>query len=842
MIDRGPVLGRRFVVPCLAIVGALVAQAAPAATVVVRVVERDGAALRGQPVDLVPVSTDAPFWGRLPRSATSDGEGQARFESLDPGRYRVRLGPIVDPAVVPPERNPYTGETLVTLDDDAAAAEVTIELWRGVPIAVEALSVDSDLPRGSVVVRHVETGFATTARFAGDSPSPVVFDAPMVPGRWRVELDMPTGFLVRELVVNRESLDGPAALLDTSSDRRPQWVTWRVSAPAEVNGQVIEASGLGAPGVTVVATPIAPGDWVESEARRGRRHDRVAAHVRRVDRYRMGLPPGRWRLEPVGDDLVSAEPPSVEVDLAAGQQVRQDFTVELGSADEDGVKLIVQVEPGEGAPDVDDAVVAVWEAGQVGSAPPLRRGRVEQHGRRRLPWAHAEFPGMRIGRYEVVAGQRDTLDGTASVEIVEADVAEGWKRVTVRLPRAAELHVAAFAADDRAEERGVELGLERLGEPPPSPLDDETLVRARMRQVERTDATGRAAMPGLWPGTYRLDARVTGELARRRFARVADAGSDDLVDALEVVVVDTERLDADAVVFDGATIEGVLRCDDGGPLPQAASFRVYRTPGATSPPGPGAAEPSRSDPELALDDVALAGRDQDEFVLGPLRRGSHVAAVRPIGHRAWAWLYGTDLVEDAAILDVRDGESVGVGAVEAACAPRIVVQPQIADGADAPDLRDGRASVAVATRNAAGDPVAVDPRVELRRDHVMTTGLVEGEAGLRVDLRHPYLVPAHATVEREGVILERGRIERIAVPFRTVGGAIRVAGTDAPVCLWDRAGEARERSDSPPAGDGPRLVGIPAGAYRVGRCAAGREAAREVAVEAGVTVTVDLGP
>jgi len=348
-------------------VASVASAASPAAAGTVEVLLRDG---DGRPVAETRLHLEAYSAAggrpRVSRSwyAFSDREGRASFADLAPATYLVRVHTPPDPDLVPPGDNPLTPPPVITLAEGDDLQRVAVELHRGVRVRAFLDLPVADCSGFQAVFRHLATGTALTAPFPRDRSS---VERLLVPGVWELSMTPRPGFLLVAVERDRVAVDGDSVTLDLLRHPRSVDVTWRYSAPATLYGVVVEEGGR-EPTVTVEATLLRPGPWIEAARRRGgSTYDRVTAAVDvHTGRYEMVVPDGEWRVRPASPLLVESRPESLEPTLEPGDATRADFTVRL--ADGAGRKLTVQVtEPG--GLGVGAALVAAFPLGDETAAP-----------------------------------------------------------------------------------------------------------------------------------------------------------------------------------------------------------------------------------------------------------------------------------------------------------------------------------------------------------------------------------------------------------------------------------------------------------------------------------------
>jgi hypothetical protein len=767
--------------------------------ITVQVKGRDGEPITGRRVPIALVQLDDA--GELPRFARGRYErtnerGRATFGELDAGSYLISLGGQGG-GLVSPDDNPYSSSTQATVSDSDATVHVELELWGGVPVVLQVAVERGEPPSTRASFIHVETGrsFQSTIDETG------YVERLLIPGRWRLAIDPPPGYLLVGLEVNGEPVSGHEARLDLEEDLRPSYVTWRYSAPALISGRV-DVLGVEQGELDVVATLAEPGPWIAAALERGGSEFRaIEAKWISETLYEMKLPDGKWRVEVVGERLESREPERVDIELPSGGHERVDFTVRFEPDDEGAGSLYVRVR-GPERKIIVNAKVELWSVDSLGNPlEPIAEGVTnERQGRVR-------FPQPPPGDYVAAAVHPGYLEGRRLVANFQPAPDEPI-HVVVRLPPAS--RILAYAEDvDGQSVADVRLDVERLDDPPETLLD----VSDQTRQTAVTDASGHARVYGLYPGAYRLQGRLTGALAATRFVKVGrpDGTKQDDVD---MMVDPGADIDLELFVLPAASVTGSVACVDDGRLPGAASLRVFGLHDAN--------EGRRGDPELlagaalALDDVRLGGRFLDKFIAGPLEEGAYQLAVRPTGFGAWTWAFGTERREAGAVVDMEIGESTEVGFVELDCQAGIELRPRVMDGTSLPDMREAEVEARVGIGLDGDEIVWREPRVEQERDAVLLRGLPEGAVRLEVTIRHPHFLPGDELAWTDELELERGWLLPRELEVGGVGGAVVVRSERGPWRLVSDEGPRPRRAET--IAGRATFSSLTPGTYRLERC------------------------
>jgi len=377
------------------------------------------------------------------------------------------------------------------------------------------------------------------------------------------------------------------------------------------------------------------------------------------------------------------------------------------------------------------------------------------------------------------------------------------------LKEGARIH--GHAVDDKGGAvREVELQVERLGDPPRTHLAATEIRDAKLRRSLTTDDTGHAVVKGLYAGDYRVTARISGELAGARFVRV-QRGSEAAKDSLVVTLGEGETLDLVLLVLPAASLAGSLACSDHGTLPHEVAFRVFDS---ASPPDPGQGGELREGSSLASDSIRLSGSALDLFRVGPLEPGAYIVAIRPKGDDYWTWPPRLLMPEQTIRFHLEEASSVDAGHLEIECGPVLMLVARIASQEPAPDLRAGTLDVAASLETTPGRRADLPRDVDSYEDRFFARGLPEGKVRVSVHFRHPYLIPDEVELPATDLSLERGKLLRIELPFRAVGGLLEVQDAAAA----RRISVAGEAVVGRAVAGKVSFPGSPAGIYRVERC------------------------
>ena len=770
---------------------------------------------------------------------TSDADGRARFESVAPGTYVVRVGVPTTSDLVPPSDNPLVAEPVVTLEpsgaNPGAPQQVVVELWPGTRVRSFLELPVQDASGFEVRFRHRETGALLRSPYLRDRPE---VERLLAPGTWEVSMEPRSGFVLVALDQDRQELAGNVALLDLAVLPPSVDLTWTYTAPCTVRGAVAVEAGQ-EPAVEIVASLLEPGPWIEAARRRGGSQvDRVTAGVdSHTGTYEMRLPDGRWSLRPVGRHLVSSRPETVELDLAPGEDGRADFTVRL--EEEAGNRLPVRVLDARGA-GLRGAEVAAFPADDE-TASASARATTDRFG-----WARLE--GLADGDLLLVAAHPSHLEGRLELPGFDAERPPETPQV-IRLEAGSELRF--FVRDAQGEPAsGVALEVERLGEPPELRLGGGELAAARQQRAAVTDRLGRASLSGFYPGDYRLRGGRLGEGGPTQGALVRlgiDGG--ELRTRLDVTLGTDEVVEIEGALLPSRSLQASVVCGDGGSLPRTVDVRLLGTDVPLPQDATGRGDPGRG--LLALDRQVLGGAFRDTLRIDFVAAGDYRLALRPGGFDRWSWAYGTHDPARSQVVTVSDGgesEPLALGEIQVECAPAVDLRPEAVGGGRISDLEEVEIEVWLLDPELdeeISDPpwtVVVDDRFEIR-------GLVVGPTGrgrLLFTLEHPHFLPEPLLDWEVPVVLETGRLLDLVATVE-LGGAIELRRANSGDATWagqlevlDGAGQLVGRA----AVEGPRIVvpSLPAAVYEVRWVgAAGNSVAAwpVVEVERGQTTRLD---
>ena len=812
----------RLLVPTL---GLLLLLPARAATVEVSVRERKGGLIEGQGVilQLLPAPGEVPSWDRRARTDVTGATGKVTFLSVPVGRYTILLDRVGGVGLINPSANPLAPPPQITVAAESDKVAVEIEVWRGSVLSSEIIA-DRSVPKGAKVVLRSLDGQPTV-----ELPCDLLgrADTLLIPGRYEMELVIPPGYLLVDIVWNGESLPGHTIRFDVREDTRRQIVSWYISSPSLITGEVSDVTGR-CP-VRVVATLVEPGPWIQAATQRGGSVFQVVPHQEWVENrnciYRLWLPDGRWTVQPQGA-FESSEPESADVTIAPGETRSLNFTLTLkdgGDAEKRRKPLlVVAISPRDRA--LEGATIEIWPpAGRSGATEPLQTAKTGRQG-------SVFIRGLAAGSYLVAAGHEDYIEGTAKVEGYDPDPDAKPKSVSVILKEGAKLHAHAVDGEDRAVQ-GVELSYERLSPLPEMAIASEAIATRKRQGVALTDVTGHAEVGGLYGGGYRLEARMTGDLSATRFVMFRKGGANDR--SIELSLSEGERSDVELLVLPAASVSGGLVCSDRGTMPPKASFRLF--------PSDAAVEGLWSDDRLQAgavhtsNDVVLHGTGADRFHLGPIPPGDYHLAARPDGQHYWSWALQEVVPDRAAVYSATGAAVVDAGLIEIECGPLVAIVPEIKSKESMPDLRLGivRASLRFADE---AKKKRRDPNVETYADRAFLRRLEEGKFKTIVTVEHPYLIPPSITAPEQLLDLTRGSFTALGVVFERLGGLVEVRSDAKYVRLTPGEGDPSIRAAIDGKVDFP---GTAPGSYRVDACAdsecAHVTATWNVAVSAGRT-------
>ncbi|MCP4656820.1 MAG: hypothetical protein GY856_15530, partial [bacterium] len=450
----------------------------------------DGLPLERIAVSLRSVNASRRFVGRRFVGrwfAATDDEGRAVVHHVPPGAYDILLHSL-PPDYVSPRNHPYAPAPQVTLIEDHEHLRIEVPLERGFPVGV-TVEVDG-LPatQGRVIFRHRHTGHTFPTVLSPRSPPEV--QGLLSRGVWEITVAAPAGRLLIGLEHDREELPGHRVVLDLVRDPRSHHLTWRFTTPSDLFGAVSVRGGGKASGVSVAATLLDPGPWIDAaRARGGSQYERITVGLDSQDRYEMRLPDGRWRLAPVGPWVVESTPPFVDLDLAPGSSAGVDFSVALDRPEGDGAMLTVEVQEAATLRPLANPADARVEIRTLAEG----ATRDVQRARRGV----ARFLGLARGDYEVLATHPDFLEGRTEVREYEPDPRQPH-RIRIELPTGAALR---FEITDPQGEPlpKVTVRVERLDDDPQIRANDPEFLKAKQRRTAETDHSGRVRMQGFYP-------------------------------------------------------------------------------------------------------------------------------------------------------------------------------------------------------------------------------------------------------------------------------------------------------------------------------------------------------
>ena len=392
-----------------------------AGTIEVTVRDEHGAAFAGVGVRLrLP---DAPNrWSWL-QAGESDPGGKVVFTGLAAGQYVVETYGGRDH--VAPRDNPFASRPAATLESEDDTVAVELELWRGGLLVCRVEVHGAEIRSATVRVREIDYGHETMLRLPdGDER-----ERRLVPGHWELSLDPIPGFLLTDVEIDGRSIAGHRPLVELESLTRPTFITWHLTARAELGGRVTFKGPR--VGVAVVAELVEPGPWYPAvQARGGSRFERVRAGIDNRGRYEMVLPDGRWRVRAVGDQVLESQPEIADLSLTEGELGRLDFdvTTEEGAGSS---YLMVSVFDPDGKR-LDNATVEVWPF------EPADRGE-EPVASKRAARGSVLVRGLDAGDYVVAAAREGYVEGNTPLRPFDPED-EDSRRVRVTLSHGAVVH------------------------------------------------------------------------------------------------------------------------------------------------------------------------------------------------------------------------------------------------------------------------------------------------------------------------------------------------------------------------------------------------------------------
>lgn len=744
-----------------------VTSAAQAATVELTVRQDDGRPLVGREAQLrlerrsLERNDRSRYWqlqARLGRWMTLNSAGQIRLEGILPGTYTVELD-LRDTRWIPPDKNPLRPSPTFTVTDRDEVLAIEVEVFRGVPVQI-ALDLPVDVEGFEARLQHPASGAVKTVRLWGDG-RPVQFLLPR--GIWQVEVIPQQGFLLVEILKDRQDWVGTQVVLDLISEDLRQDLVFAFSASVEVEGSLVELNRYPL-AVHIQATLLEPGPWHGAALARGVQiPQQVEAYLRIDGTYHMWLPEGRWQIEPVGERLISSTPANVVRSLSAGDFLRADFTVELEPPEEikgSFLRARVVFPRRHGHEDAvgEGAVGAVFDGGTTPESPgtPLWTGRAE--------YGTLAAPNMPPGEYLVVAGHEDALETRRTVthdpedptiEVAELVLEEG---VSVNL-RAQNVESKRLG--------GLELRVERLDELPPLLLRDSAFIEAKKRRVIRSDLAGNGRATGFYAGRYRFIAQMPGERQAMGITEVRAGGA--WKPYLEIDVGAAEHLEIEARERPAARITARLDCSDDWGLPETTAVRLLDT------------YVLDEDPIVDLESLILSGRRNDRLVIGPLEADTVVVGLRPEGFARWSWVYGAETPDKAegVLIESADRDArraIDLGPLLIECGPAVDLWPKVASGAPFPSLRDLRMSARSISQATEQGLTVLD--LKRRKGRLEVRGMPRGEQVLEVTLEHPWFLPSSELTWELPFELERGMYHQVTIEVEALGGAIDLRGFD----------------------------------------------------------------
>lgn len=795
-----------------------------AGSITVEVQDEDGYPVEGVRLSLVPSKAlGAKLWRFTSPRGITDPQGAFLFENLPTGTYTVKVVDITQRHFVNPDDNPLSPVPEVTLLEADSEAVLRIVLHRGLEVYSLLQAGRADLPLPAEVrYYNRDIGFELVSRFDSGGEARKVIPA----GAWEIRTEAKSGYLLVDVERDGNVLPSDSVTIDPTDAWRTTYITWTYTTHCKVYGRVLERTGGELGGVLVTGNLQEAGSWIEEAGRSGTGHDTVQSGVDIYGAYEMYMPSGRWRLHPSGSSVLSSEPEFEEVACTPGSESRADFTVEAEQTD-NASQLAVLVRDPDREP-LEGAVVGLWREEQGKEEPPVRTSRTRR-------WGRAAFRNLAAGSYRVVAAHQDHLHTGVRIHDYEPDPDRPrWARVTLR-PGAS---VRGIAVDGEGEPvAGAILEIDWMGGSWPASLEHLQIGGAKRSLSGVTDATGVVTLEGLYQGPYRLRAHLPGERGRTHFVRFRH-GEGRLRNDLQVHVTPPERSEVDMRVTPGASLAGYLKCNDGKPVPAAASFRVV-------PIGWDRLE-IQSDIDrgavLSLDDEPLRGSGRDEFLLGPLDDDAFVVSARPAGFHRWTWFPGHDDPKRAAPIQTVAGASMKMASFPLDCTPRIALIFMNVSRSPSPDMRDSTINVEIGA-------VTPDRVIPVRgfetiknRERIWFLNLPEGKVRVRGTLRHPMFLPDGIRTFDHELGLERGRNQGFVVSVLEVGGVVEYDGIVATGRLVPPLGDPIPATASP---QGLRFEAVPAGAYRLDTCSDPNceqplTVYEEIAVEPGYVLR--LGP
>ena len=734
------------------------AEPGQAATVDLRIFTSSGSPVTGRHAGLLPLGSgnssrfqrgrSPSLWGQL------DSSGQIRFDNVSPGSYRIHID-LRGTRWIAPGAHPLRPEPIFTVTENDALLPLEVEVFEGVPVN---LYLDLPVSISGFQARfvHPASGQQMLVPLYGDGRETVR----VVPrGVWEVEVLPVEGFLLVGLWVNREPLAGTTAYLDLITDDLPPDLLFTFTAPVEIEGAVL-ALGTQRPSVQIQATLTEPGPWYEAAVARGVNiPDRIQIGLDDRDRYHAHLPPGRWRVEPVGENLVSSTPENVERTLASGDVLQADFTVEEEPGEEsDALRVLVLAEHIESEEGTAGVVLeegfSVWRGPAQGSL--------------------LVVPELAAGNYTAVAGHPETLEGRTTVSYDPDQRPERLPQI--QLPAGGRIEVLGTDENGRRA-AGLELSVERLDELPELTVQAPAFVDAKRGRILTTDMVGRGQATGFYAGLHRLTGHGSGERRASSIVEVRLLG-ERWQEALEIELDERVPLRVEIRERPAARITASLDCADAWRLPETTAVRLLD--GWSLDP---------TAPIITHETFSLTGRNLDRLVLGPLEAGTYVLGLRPEGFDRWTWVYGAANPTKAEGLLIEPGHQANrrafdLGAVTFECGPAVDLLPRVRTGHPFPPWREIRMT-ARSVSQVDEEKGLRDLDLVRRPRRLLVRDLNRGEQTLEITLEHPHFLPSHELLWELPMALERGMHREVDLVVDDLGGAIELrdapAGTTAQV-------------------------------------------------------------
>jgi hypothetical protein len=515
----------------------------------------------------------------------------------------------------------------------AAGEQTTVDLvlWRGVDVSVELVVDGWPVGSGLALLEHRDSGqrvefLVTTQTGRGSRVLPR--------GRWQVSFEPPSGFLLTTVHHNGLELATPMASLDLDTEPFPAVVGFGFVVESRISGRVTTnlTSAERRPTLELEATLLGPNsrgadDWGRDErARAGSRVEQVKrAYSWRDDFYELPLPSGQWRLRPVSDRPMVADPASIDFDIAVGGAIELDFAVEFQD-DDQPLRISVKDERGlqiEGATvdvTVDDRTFEPLLTSKIGQAV-----------------LYGVEPGDVVS---LVARHPEHLDGEAELEFqtdaaafrLPSDGLPAGDGVAIELDRGAGFLIEAFDLEGRVLP-GVEVVVEDVTVQGKVEDSEEKDSDRSQRRSGTTDRRGEARVTGLLAGRYLVSASMAlgkdaelGYVVLEQASAVADSSRFERRNSIEVDLRERQRVPLRAQLVPAAYFEATLLCTDGEPLPPSVDVQVFR---AVRQVTETVSETVRDEqPALELSERRLSGPGRDRLRAGPLDAGVFELAIR----------------------------------------------------------------------------------------------------------------------------------------------------------------------------------------------------------------------